>query len=284
MKMRPREIRLIIYLVVLIVGLLCYKLYFTWFPDKTLESSHYIIYSTATEAQTRKVGEVADLLFEQYTSVLGKRLTFEIPKAKLKLKLYKNREEFRRYNPTIGWGEAFYLYPYCHQYFDANAINPYHWMLHEATHQLNKEIANLSLPKWIDEGLATYFSTSQITDNKLILGDIDLNTYPSWLLPYMRLTGNIDQDIAQKEIIPLRLIIADKEGPDINTYFNTYYLHWWSLMHFLFNSEQGKYQEKFLDYLNEKHTVERFEQRFKSIDELQQEWYIHLRNIITTIK
>ncbi len=65
------------------------------------------------------------------------------PHPKLKMKLFKDREEFRRCNRSCGWAEAFYRTPYCYQYYGADEAHPYHWMMHEATHQLNAEAACL---------------------------------------------------------------------------------------------------------------------------------------------
>lgn len=53
-------------------------------------------------------------------------------------------------------------------------------MLHESVHQLNQEVARLDLEKWLDEGLAEYFSTSRFISNRLAVGRVDLNTYPVW--------------------------------------------------------------------------------------------------------
>jgi len=39
-------------------------------------------------------------------------------------------------------------------------------MVHEATHQLNNELAQFDLEKWLDEGIADYFGTSQYEDPK----------------------------------------------------------------------------------------------------------------------
>jgi hypothetical protein len=52
-------------------------------------------------------------------------------------------------------------------------------MLHESFHQLNREVAHLKLEKWLEEGLAEYFSTSRPTSNALVLGKIDPTPTPS---------------------------------------------------------------------------------------------------------
>src|SRR6185369_14856211 len=100
----------------------------------------------------------------------------------LKVKLYQDRAEMRRINPGLGWAEAFYRKPYCRAYYSAEENNPFHWMLHEATHQLNEEVAHLNLAKWLEEGLAEYFSTARIQGGELQLGSADPETYPVWWL------------------------------------------------------------------------------------------------------
>src|SRR5207249_1270633 len=145
-----------------------------------------------------------------------------------------------RVHRRLGWAEAFYQEPFCHAYYSSAEDNPYHWMLHEATHQLNRELAQFKMPKWSDEGVATYFSTSRINNGVLNPGQIDSNTYPIWWLSDLTLTGDVQKDIARNQVIPLRAIVTGKGGPDIDEYFNLYYVHWWSLSHFLFEFEGGK--------------------------------------------
>ena len=81
---------------------------------------------------------------------------------KMLLKIYSSRKELKRANPLSGWAEAFYREPYCHQYIEAeNENRPYHWMVHEATHQLNNEVSQFELPQWAEEGIACYFFYKQ---------------------------------------------------------------------------------------------------------------------------
>jgi hypothetical protein len=68
-------------------------------------------------------------------------------------------------------------------------------MIHEATHQLNAEVAGFRKAKWIDEGLATYFGTSRVERGRLVPGKIDPDTYPIWWLLNSGLTGSLDADI-----------------------------------------------------------------------------------------
>jgi hypothetical protein len=149
-----------------------------WKPARTIETAHYLIASTATAEQTQQVADAVEILYAAYSNRFAALPTFKADHPKLKLLLYKDRAEMRRINPGLGWAEAFYRKPYCRAYFSAEEANPYHWMLHEAVHQLNEEVAHVELAKWLEEGLAEYFSTSRIEDGALLLGRVDPNTYP----------------------------------------------------------------------------------------------------------
>jgi hypothetical protein len=112
--------------------------------------------------------------------------------------------------------EAFYREPYCRAYFSASEVNPYHWMLHESVHQLNHEMAHLKLEKWLEEGLADYFSTSRIESNELAVGRIDSNTYQVWWIDELATSPDLSGNIRNGSVIPLRAIITNHGGPGMN--------------------------------------------------------------------
>lgn len=196
---------------------------------------------------------------------------------KLKVKLFKDRSEFRWINPNLHWAEAFYREPYCRAYFSAGEINPYHWMLHESVHQLNHEVAHLKLEKWLEEGLAEYFSTSRLTSNALVLGKVDPNTYPVWWIDELATSPDLTENIRNGSVIPLKTIITNRGGPSLNSHFNLYYLHWWTLTHFLF--EDPRCREHALDLLSRGGRLDAFEQMLGPVDQVQVEWHSYVRHL-----
>src|SRR5947207_3708541 len=179
-SLKPREIRMLVYVAILL-GVVAWKfLPRPWKPSLTVETTHHRIYSSATRLQTEEIARVLEILYASYSNRFGASPEVRRAHAKLQVKLFKDRKEFRRINPGLGWAEAFYREPYCRAYYSAQEMNPYHWMLHEAAHQLNHEVAHLKLEKWLEEGLADYFGTSRLQSNRLALGQIDLETYPVW--------------------------------------------------------------------------------------------------------
>jgi hypothetical protein len=251
------------------------RIYRHWRPNLAINTPHYSIFSNADAEQTAKISNVVEVLYSAYTQVFTNPPTGLT--ARLKLKLYKDQAEFKRVNRGMGWAEAFYREPFCHAYYSAAEINPYHWMLHEATHQLNREISHFRLPKWADEGTATYFSTSVISHGVLKLGQIDGNAYPIWWLDDLKLSGDIQKDIASNQIIPLRAIVTGSGGPGMNQNFNLYYVHWWSLSHFLFQFDGGKYRQPYLQVLREGASLDVFEKHIGPIEAVQAEWYRYLQ-------
>lgn len=248
-----------------------------WHPSLTLETQHHLIYSTATRQQTDETAHTLELLYQAYSNRLGTLGTFQELNSKLKVKLFKDRAEFRRINPNLGWAEAFYREPYCRAYFSAAEINPYHWMLHESVHQLNREVAHLKLEKWLEEGLAEYLSTSRLTSNRLALGEIDPNTYPVWWIDELATSTDLTENIRNGSVIPLRAIVTNRGGPSLNSHFNLYYLHWWTLTHFLFESPRCR--DHALEVVRRGGSLDAFEEALGPVDQVQVEWHTYVRHL-----
>jgi hypothetical protein len=276
-KLPPRTKRMLGYFGVLVVFLAVNYWYRYWSPDLTVETEHYLVESSATPAQTERVGRVAEITYQGYRSLVGDSLPLLEKHPRLKLKVYKDREEFQRVtNP--GWAEAFYLAPYCHQYIEDKEPNPFHWMTHEATHQLNHEIANLDLAKCFEEGLAEYIGTSRIVAGKLQPGVIDTNTYPIWWLTTIATSGDMKKDLARGNFFAL-VDVLNNTGPSLNSHVNLYYLHWWSLTHFLLHGQAGTYRSGYWKMLAAGGTQAAFEKHIGPVADRQAEWYKHLRQL-----
>ncbi|HJW46745.1 MAG TPA: hypothetical protein VJ484_09655 [Lysobacter sp.] len=239
----------------------------------TTDTSHYRIHSTATSAQTALVAQAVESLYEGYTAVFPRTAGHA---AKLTLVLYRDRTEFKHNNRSRPWAEAYYLPPRSYAYFDASARNPYHWMLHEATHQLAREVSGLKRVKWVDEGLASYFGASSLVRGSLKLGEADPDAYPIWWLPSHALSGVLEQDIASGQIIPLEQLISGQGGPDENRYFNLYYIHYWSLTHFFFHYGDGVYADRYKQLIAEGGSLDNFERIIGPPERIQREWYGYL--------
>ena len=276
-KLRSREARMLLYLAILL-GFAAWKFVpRPWHPTTRLQTPHHLIESTATLPQTEETGRVLETLYVAYQDRFDALPTFSRARSGLKVKLFRDRDEFRRINPGLGWAEAYYRKPYCRAYYSAAEANPYHWMVHEAAHQLNNEVAGLSLEKWLEEGLADYFGTSLIASNEMLAGRIDADTYPVWWIDQLATRPTLEENLRNGSVIPLRAIITDSGGPSLSRNVNLYYLHWWTLTHFVF--EHPRHRQHALALVRDGGRLAAFEKHVGPVNEVQAEWHLHVRKL-----
>lgn len=242
--------------------------------SREYRTDHYAIFSAATPAQTLRVATAVEALHRAYGEFFA--LPPAASDARLRLILYRDRAQFSAYNTSMPWAEAYYRRPYCHAYFAGDAANPYHWMLHEATHQLHAERAGFSRAKWINEGVASYFGASRLEGARLRPGSIDAGAYPIWWLPDLPLTGSLQDDLRSGLLIPLRQLIDDNGPPIGGRHLNVYYLEYWSLSHFLFHHDGGAHAAAYRRLLRGNGSAEEFEAELGPIEAVQAQWYAYL--------
>jgi hypothetical protein len=242
---------------------------------QVFETAHYRIESRASDEETRKTADATESLHRAYLHF------FDLPDrprdAKLRLMLDRDRADFKRHNRSSPWAEAYYRPYICHAYYARNALNPYHWMLHEATHQLNREVAGLQRRAWIEEGLATYFGASRLEDGELRAGIIDPAAYPIWWLPKLPLSGDLQPDVREERFIALRALITGSGGPPIDRHVNEYYVGYWSLTYFLFHYDGGKYADGYRKLIAKGGGIDDFETLIGPVSVIEAEWYGYLR-------
>jgi hypothetical protein len=244
---------------------------------RVVETAHYAITSTADDEQTRRVGDAAEALHDAYLAWFPDVAQRPPNAAKLRLTLYAHKGQFRANNRSSPWAEAYYLAPVSYAYYAKDGPNPYHWMLHEATHQLNNEVARFPKTRWIEEGLGTYFGASRIVDGRLQPGAIDDDAYPIWWLDRTALTGDLDADIAAGRWIPIRALITGRDAPSIHSNVNRYYVQYWSLTHFLFHGNGGRHADDYRRLIAEGGTLENFERLVGPADRVERDWYRYLQ-------
>jgi hypothetical protein len=242
---------------------------------RQLDTAHYRISSNASPEQTQRVAEVVEALHAAYAQFFAGRLPERAAGARFRMALYRDRPDFRKHNTSRAWAEGFYRKPVCHAYYDAGAPNPVHWMLHEATHQLDTEWAAFPRTPWVEEGLASYFGTSRIVDGVLRPGDFDVDTYPLWWLEDMRLGGDRQRDLAARRIVPLRELI-ENDGPPVPADVNRYYIGYWSLAHYLLHADGGRHAAAYREMVEKGGSLEAFERLVGPVERVEADWYAYL--------
>ena len=230
-----------------------------------VDTRHYRIHSTASPTHAADVGEALEALHAAYAETLP----IAEATSKFAVVLYGSRAEFSRHNRSSPWAEAFYLDPACYAYFDPKARNPYHWALHEAVHQLARKGSGFRRNRWIEEGLASYFSASRRVDGRLQPGNVDPTAYPVWWLTDATTTRDMP--------IPLEVLLSGKGGPEVDTHVNQYYLSSWSLTHFLMHDEDGCYAAAYRAFLEAGGDAGAFARHIGPIDAMEAGWIRYFR-------
>ncbi|HSD17713.1 MAG TPA: DUF1570 domain-containing protein [Thermomonas sp.] len=231
-----------------------------------VETPHYRIHSSASPEHAAAVGEALEALRAAYAGL------FPVPEPapKFAVVLYRDRAEFSRHNRSSPWAEAFYLDPACYAYFEVGARNPYHWALHEAVHQLaRKGGSGFPRNRWIDEGLASYFSASELADGRLQLGTIDPTAYPAWWLT--------DASTTRGMPIPLEVLLSGEGGPEVDTHVNQYYLSAWSLTHFLMHHDNGRHAKAYRAFLEAGADRSAFARHVGPVETIEAAWLPYFR-------
>jgi hypothetical protein len=234
------------------------------------ETAHYQLWSSAADAQTRDVGAATEALRDAYVRLFSPSRP---QRGKLILVLYRDRPEFELHNRSSPWAEAYYKPPASHAYVAVGEANPYHWMLHEATHQLMHEVSGFRPSRWVGEGFAGYLGASKLTAKGLDAGDPDPNAYPVWWLRRHPMSGNRLRVIASGQFVPLRALLTGTGGPDVDRYFNSYYLCSWSLTQFLLHEDSRRYAGGYLRFIAQGGGEREFETLVGPIDGIEAAWY-----------
>ena len=242
------------------------------------QTANYQITSWATVQQTTQVGSTAEALLRAYLGFFDLD-DQAIPKGGLKLTLYRDRAQFKAKHPQPAWAEAIYSKGVSYAYFDASSPTSSHWMLHEATHQLNEQVAHLPKAKWVNEGLASYFGASQVADFVLSPGKIEARAYPVWWLGELAPSGDAAKDFASGRVVPLSALVSGSGGPKLASHVNQWYLGYWSLTHFLLHGPKGKYAAGYRELLKSPATLADFERLIGPVDAVQAEWYRYLQDL-----
>ena len=95
----------------------------------------------------------------------------------------------------------------------------------------------------------------------------------------MRLATSPDlaENLRNGSVIPLRCIITDHGGPGLSSHFNLYYLHWWTLTYFVFESPQ--HRDRALALVQRGGGLDAFEQLIGPVDTVQAEWHAYVRRL-----
>ena len=270
--------RIIGYCICAIIATLVYQWMTYWQPNDSFNSTHFKVDTTAPLPIAKDASERLEKLYRYYTTFF--ELSEQTDKGFMHVRIYATREEMHDVNPIVSdWAEGFYMGRTSHQYIDTYAGNPYDSLIHEAIHQFNKERAAFSLEQWIEEGLACYFTVHYQDDGSVDLHNINVHSYPIRHIAVLPLSGDLSQDMQSGHLISVKDLVEGSKPLPMDTRFNTYYLHWYSLTSYLMNGDTQKYRTQLLQYIRDGSPVDKFAEYFAGYTEIEKQWHAHLCDI-----
>jgi tetratricopeptide (TPR) repeat protein len=229
----------------------------TW---TSVRSRNFTLIGNASEKDIRNVAN----RLEQFRTIFGSlfpsiSLSSSVPTTVM---VFKNDNAFKPYkvNPE----EAGFFQPG----EDVNYIaltserasdaQPFRIIFHEYVHLLVNNSMGATVPLWLNEGLAEYYSTFDIKEDnrKVLLGNLILNHL---------------NDLRRNEFLPLRTLFAvDYKSPYYNegNKMNIFYAESWMFMHYLLQSDAEKHRPqlaRFVDLVRAGTKIDAaFQQAFQS--------------------
>lgn len=273
--MKPSHRRYILYAIGLLLLGSAYIWRTWWSPSTTLDTTHYRIDATADAAYVQDAAHIVEAFYNYYTELHA----ITPPEHDLlRVRLYASRAELHKVNIGLPrWAEGFYRAGVTHQYQENQGhFANFDSLVHESVHQYHRLVADFSMPQWLDEGLACYMSSISHGDGRFDESFIQDMAYPIMHIHGMRLSGNKQADLKDGHIYALSHIIRDGRQSDIDQHFNRYYVHWFSIVHFLMRGADGRHRQALLDYIKAGAAIDQFEHVFGPLSELEEAWYQHL--------
>ena len=202
----------------------------------SVRSKTFLLVGNASEKEMRQVATRLEQFRDVFTRLFsGARFTSPVPTTVI---VFKSMNSYKPFNPGNNAG-------YFQKGQDVNYItltteasqNPFSVIYHEYVHLL-VDNTNGNVPVWFNEGLAEYYSSFDIEeDRKVHLGE---------LIPYHL------QTLREQKLLPLRTLFAvDHYSPEYNegSKRGMFYAESWALVHYLILSNNGQHLDQLGKFL-----------------------------------
>ena len=209
----------------------------TW---TSVRSKNFLLVGNASEKEIRQVATRLEQFRDVFKRLFSEaRFDTPVPTTVIVFKSMDSYKPFNRRN-NAGYFQHGEDVNYITLTTESGAQNPYNIIYHEYVHLLVNNISG-NIPVWFNEGLAEYYSSFVIEeDRKVHLGE---------LLPYHLET------LRQEKLLPLRTLFAvDHDSPYYNesSKRGVFYAESWALVHYLILSNNGQHLpqlNKFLELI-----------------------------------
>jgi tetratricopeptide (TPR) repeat protein len=217
------------------IGIHVTQLSATPVPWIRIATSHFEMYTTNNKSATLRELEWlerARSFFIEHGSIGN------VPSGCLRIIAFRSQQEYGSYQVGSANAFAYYEQAWGCEYIVLSDISPEHYSaaVHEYAHYIIHH-TGLTLPLWLNEGLADFYSSLELHDGRAVLGA------PLSDRLYV---------LATKKWLPLdELFSIDRDSPDYNQSDRAqiFYAESWALVHML--ESDGRYSEHFTRFLED---------------------------------
>ncbi|PYS95650.1 MAG: hypothetical protein DMF65_13945 [Acidobacteria bacterium] len=200
----------------------------TW---TSVRSKNFFLVGNASEKEIRQVATRLEQFRYVFTQLFP-RANFQSP-VPTTVVVFKSDSSYAPFKPIkdlAGYFQAGEDVNYITLTTERGAQNPFATIYHEYVHLLvNNTMGKAAAPPWFNEGLAEYYSTFDVDDDrKVYLGK--LVDYHLQLLREQRL-------IPLKQLFAVDYYSLERNGHDVRSLF---YAESWMLVHYLIRGHEGK--------------------------------------------
>lgn len=209
-----------------------------------VQSQHFYLAGNADEKDIRRIA----LKLEQFRSVFVRLLNPAQPQSPIPVHVivFRNQADFQPFMPVINGRTidvgGYYLsnreISYITLTADFRQTSPYAMLLHEYIHTITNNLVG-NLPAWLDEGLAEFYSTVEITDGdqRVQLGNA--------IEAHVR-------TLREQQLMPLAHLFAiDHGSPEYSEgeKRGLFYAQSWALVHYLMLGSKGTRYPQLMEFM-----------------------------------
>ncbi len=237
-----------------------------------VETPHYFVMSDISPEKTKLYGERLEAAYSYYKETFKEFYKEDPARRKPRIAIFNTKEAFMTYGElTLGQrqqntlGYFIYMYHELLLFEDVDLDDTLHVMYHEAFHQFMSMMIPHA-PYWYNEGIAEYMGAILVEKGKV--------TQKARILD-----GRLKNlKMALRRALPFEGIMNETPGQFYSGDVSFKYAQAWSMVHFFYEHEAGKYR-KLLDayykaLLDGKEPREAYDTAFGATDlkELKKEW------------
>ena len=208
---------------------------------KRYDSPAYTVYTDVSEEDVKeaiiRMNKMAIEYHDRTKALFGGQITGALP-----FYLFNNPQDYLNASKMPGSAGVFTGDALMAQAIrDDNGrigIGTWHVVQHEGFHQFVYAVIRGDIPTWVNEGLAEYFGEGVFTGDGMVTGAV----------PNGRMK-RVQKEIAAGEFISIKDMMLMSHAQWNARLEITHYDQAWSMVHFLAQAENGKYQDAFARFL-----------------------------------